>query len=148
VGSLIIQCCMYLFIWIRDARARGKSLQMFKLEKTQGGRIVTVQSLYAYVWGSLLTGTFLALSSIVDKLLSNCISHAKAIILLASRVFLLKSYYLSGSSENAKVWNLFALTPAVLGVLVYAFSNIKAAPGTQRHSCTTVYSQYHLVMGP
>jgi hypothetical protein len=34
---------------------------------------------------------------------------------------------MGGSNEDSMVWSLFALIPAVLGVLAYTFSNLKAA---------------------
>jgi hypothetical protein len=124
--SLIIQCCIYLFIWIRDARARGKSLRMFRLEKLRGGPIIIVQSLFAYVCGTLMTGmshgSFVFLCPSIDKRLCDA-----ATIWLATRTILFRTYFIEGSTENTRVWSLLALTPAVLGVLVYTFSNFKAA---------------------
>jgi hypothetical protein len=43
---------------------------MFKLEKLQGGPIITVQSLYAYVCGALMTGMCSTVSLIFVKVLT------------------------------------------------------------------------------
>jgi hypothetical protein len=61
------------------------------------------------------------------KSIDNWLLDDAASILLGTRVILFRTYFVDSSNENARVWNLLALTPAVLGVLVYTFSNFKAA---------------------